>query len=104
MMKVTYLLLFFVSAASLVVAPWLSEAATETLAISCGKVRSTLALCYMYVMNEGAVPENCCTRVKSLNNEATTVLMVPNDPPKSAGVGITGWVVGGWVGGWAGGR
>lgn len=67
MMKVITCLLL-VAAASLVVA----AAAGETPAISCGKVTSTLAPCFMYVMNGGTVPENCCAAVKSLNNEAIT--------------------------------
>ncbi|KAI3474388.1 hypothetical protein Pfo_029249 [Paulownia fortunei] len=67
MIKATCLVLI----AAVVVAPLLTEAAAPPK-ISCGKVTSTLAPCFEYVLSGGKVPINCCAGVKSLYKEAST--------------------------------
>lgn len=70
MIKATCLVLI----AAAVVAPLLVEAAAAaaTPKISCGKVTSTLAPCFEFVLSGGAVPRNCCVGVQSLYKEAST--------------------------------
>ncbi|KAK8519398.1 hypothetical protein V6N13_133322 [Hibiscus sabdariffa] len=40
--------------------------------ITCGRVTSSLAPCIPYLRNGGAVPEGCCSGIKSLNAAAQT--------------------------------
>ncbi|KAL8038963.1 hypothetical protein ABFS82_10G004800 [Erythranthe guttata] len=61
--------------AAVMVAPLITEtaaAATAPPQISCGRVTSTLAPCFEYVLGGGSVPVNCCTGVKSLYKESST--------------------------------
>ncbi|KAH6777973.1 hypothetical protein C2S52_006522 [Perilla frutescens var. hirtella] len=68
MNKATCLVLII--AAVVAVAPPLMEAAAAK--ITCGKVTSTLAPCFEYVLSGGNVPVNCCAGIKSLYKAAST--------------------------------
>ncbi|KAL2250317.1 UNVERIFIED_CONTAM: Non-specific lipid-transfer protein [Sesamum indicum] len=67
MIKATFIVLIAVAA---VVST--EAAAPPPPKISCGKVTSTLAPCFEYVLNGGKVPNSCCDGVKSLYKEAST--------------------------------
>ncbi|KAB1224631.1 Non-specific lipid-transfer protein [Morella rubra] len=41
-------------------------------AVSCGQVASALAPCISYVTNGGAVPPQCCSGIRTINNSAKT--------------------------------
>ncbi|KAK4418846.1 Non-specific lipid-transfer protein [Sesamum alatum] len=68
--KATYIVIIIAVAA--VVLPLLTEAAAPPAKISCGKVTSTLAPCFEYVLGGGKVPINCCDGVQWLYKQAST--------------------------------
>ncbi|KAL0375448.1 UNVERIFIED_CONTAM: Non-specific lipid-transfer protein 1 [Sesamum radiatum] len=63
MIKATYIVL---------IAVLIAVAAAAPPKITCGKVTSTLAPCFEYVLSGGQVPMSCCVGVMSLYKEAST--------------------------------
>lgn len=71
-MNKTTLLVFIVAVVVVVAPPLIEAAAAAAPKITCGKVTTTLAPCFEYVLGGGAVPGNCCTGIKSLYKAAST--------------------------------